>query len=114
MKRFFIIPVCVLLAAAGEGYPTKEEEAKIAAPYDTCIRAAAERIDDGSTDFRIETKSVADACKTEFTKMITELGKNLSPEDRKTLEASQSGQDLGFAAVAVGRVRSAKRGNPQP
>ena len=115
MKRYIIVvPAYILLAAAGPIFPTEEQQAKIGEPYYKCIKNAAERTDDGRTDFQVEIKSVAKVCKSEFTKMIAILSKDLSSKDRKAFEKSQFGRDLDYAATAVGRVRATKQGNPVP
>ena len=45
--------------------------------------------------------------------MVAALGKNLSAEERKTLEASQSVMEIGYATAAVGMVREQARDRPQ-
>jgi hypothetical protein len=105
IKRCIVIPAYLFLAAAGTDFPTEEEQEKIARPYSECMRIAAERIDDGQTDIAVLGKSVAKTCRPEFVLMVAALGKNLSSEDQKRLEAGQRDMEIGYATAAVGKAR---------
>jgi len=117
-SRLLIVPACLVtaagLATGAPAFPTDQQQAEIAKPYQECLEIEAERIDDGHTDLAVVARSVAVACNAEFIKMIAAVGKDLSPEDRLTLEKSQSGLVGGFAAVFVGKVRAARRASPKP
>jgi len=79
MIRYLIVPAYFVAAAAtataAPAFPTDQEQAEIAKPYQECMAISAERIDDGRTDLAVVAKSVARACSEEFTKMIAALGK---------------------------------------
>ena len=79
MIRYLIVPAYFVAAAAtataAPAFPTDQEQAEIAIPYQECMAISAERIDDGRTDLAVVAKSVARACSEEFTKMIAALGK---------------------------------------
>jgi hypothetical protein len=102
--------LCALALASVLLFPSPEEQAHIGKPYSECLRAAAERDDDGKTDIAVIGEAVAVACKAEFDQMIAVLGEHLSAEDRQTLTTSLSGMQIGYATAAVGKARAQRRG----
>jgi hypothetical protein len=105
MRRYIFALASILLIGAGPTFPTEEEQARIAEPYSACMRAATERIDDGRIEIAAIAKAVAEVCKPQFDQMVAILGKDLSAEDRETLRSKLSEMQVGYAAVAVGKVR---------
>jgi hypothetical protein len=100
--------VVVSILSIGAGpmtFPTDEEQARIAEPYSACLRAQAERIDDGHTDIAVIARDVAAACKAQFEEMVATLGKNQSAEDQQTLRDRLSEMQTGYASVEIGRLR---------
>jgi hypothetical protein len=110
MKLRALALASILLIGAGSNFPTEEEQRVLSRPYSECMRAAAERIDDGQSDIAVIGKAVAAACKAEFAHLVVALGQKLSAEDRQTLAASLSNMQIGYATVAVGQVRAMRRG----
>jgi hypothetical protein len=102
----FAVVVSILSIGAGPmAFPTDEEQARIAVPYSECLRAQAERIDDGRTDMAAIARDVAAACKAQFEEMVATLSKNQSAKDQQTLNDALSEMQIGYASVEVGRLR---------
>jgi hypothetical protein len=99
-------------ARCQSSFPSDEEQARISKPYLECLNAAAERIDDGHSDLAVVAKAVATACRPQFDQILQTLGQTLTAEDRRTLETSESNMQIGYAAVAVGRLQFMRRGAP--
>jgi len=93
-------------------WPTNEEQEQAAKPYQDCMRAKAEQIDDGKSDIATIGWQVALACQPQFDQMINQLGLTLSPEDKDALRKNEMNMRVGFGAVAVQRVRLERGGQP--
>jgi hypothetical protein len=111
----FAAVVSILSIGAGPiAFPTDDEQARIAEPYSKCLRAQAERIDDGRTDLAVIARDVAAACKAQFEEMVATLGKSQSTKDQQTLHDTLSEMQIGYASVEVGRLRKERHQPVRP
>ena len=104
-----VFPAVALVGGPVSPYPTQEEIDRAGEFYTECMRAAAERLDDGHSDILAVGKAVATACETQFNQFIATAEQKLSAKDWQTFEESISGMQVGYGTAAVGQVRAKGR-----
>jgi hypothetical protein len=104
-----IAAVLWFLVGSAAALPTDAEMNKAAEPWQQCLQATADRLDDGHSDFNALGKLVTQTCHPIFEQMEETLTKDMGPDDKKRLRDGLIYVEVGSGNVAIMRHRQGQQ-----